>query len=107
MDFSARRIFFSGFVFWIIVAAAALYFSFPLRDHLKFGIDLVGGTYITLDVQVEKAVEYELLDKLHSIPTLLKEAEKEAPVSSKVENNSCPLSKSYVFIVLSSESVAI
>ena len=29
----------------------------PLRKKLRFGIDLVGGTYITLEVQTDKAVE--------------------------------------------------
>ena len=85
MNLSARSVLFTGFSFWMLFAAVALYFVMPLRKNIKFGIDLVGGTYITLDVKVEKAVEHELQDRLHSISALLKDSQK-AVVSQKVED---------------------
>ena len=87
MNVSARRGgLFSWFTFWIIVAIACCYLLWPLRKTLRYGIDLVGGTYITLEVQTDKAVETELLSKLQSITNRLKEANKEQPVTKSVEN---------------------
>ena len=57
MNSSARGLFFSGFSFWMLVAALGIYLLFPLKDSLRLGIDLAGGTYITLEVQTEKALE--------------------------------------------------
>lgn len=91
MQLSARRVFLSGFFLWLIFGLVSLYFLIPLRKHLKFGIDLVGGTYITLDVKVEKAVEHELRDRLQTITDALKDASVEAPVSQKVENSNIVL----------------
>lgn len=76
MNLSFRRVFFTSFTFWILFGLISLYFVLPLRKHLKLGIDLVGGTYITLDVQVDKAVEHELRDRLHSIAEFLKKEDK-------------------------------
>ncbi len=90
MSFTARRVLFSSFSFWIAFALISLYFVMPLRKNIKFGIDLVGGTYITLDVKVEKAVEHELQDRLHGISELLKESQKN-PTSSKIDNGNIVL----------------
>jgi preprotein translocase subunit SecD len=88
MDFSARRFFMSWFMFWVAVAAVSVWFLHPIRKHIKLGIDLVGGTYITLDVKVDKAVEHELREKQKSLVELLKEKDKKAPTSQKVDGNS-------------------
>ncbi len=53
---SSRNIVFSSFTFWALVALIGLYAIWPMRQKIKFGIDLVGGTYITLEVQTDKAV---------------------------------------------------
>lgn len=85
----------SGFILWMLAAAGIVAYLFTyynggihLRpDRIKFGIDLVGGTYITLGVQTDKAVETELFDKVVS---LSKKLEKEAniiPVSNVIEKN--------------------
>lgn len=91
MEFSARRFLLNGFVFWVVIGIIAAFFAFPLRKHIKFGIDLVGGTYMTYEVKTDEAVGYELRDRLNSIPGMLKDAEKEVPVTSKIEDNNIVL----------------
>lgn len=91
MNLSLRRMAASSFLFWVALGGIAIFFLYPLRKKVKLGIDLVGGTYITLDVQVEKAIEYELRQKLQRVPDVLKNENKELPVSSKIENDKIEL----------------
>lgn len=99
MDLSVKSLARSSFVAWIIAALAILAYLFTFQDgkfklrpdRVKFGIDLVGGTYITLEVQTDKAVETDLADKVAS---LSKKYEKElnfAPVSQLIEKNEARL----------------
>lgn len=85
--------------FWGWVAAAILIcvylFTFNqnwrpiLRENkVNFGIDLVGGTYIRLKVETDKAVEVELNDKSQQIINRLEDRELAVPVARKVDNNS-------------------
>ena len=82
---------FSGFIFWLVVAAFASYFLYPLRERLKFGIDLVGGTYITLKVETDKAVEYQLREQSKQLINTLKTDKMPMPTSHKVEGNDAKL----------------
>lgn len=77
----------SSFIFWVAVAAFAVYFLHPLRQSLKFGIDLVGGTYITLKVDVNKAIEHELRGQAKRLSETLKSEKTAAPVAHKVDGN--------------------
>lgn len=86
MNISMRRFVFSGFAFWVALAIMALYLLYPLREKLRFGIDLVGGTYITLEVQTDKAVEAELIEKMQNFSERLKKVHKIAPSSKLVEH---------------------
>lgn len=86
MNISARNIALSGFGFWILFVAVGFYFIYPPRQSIRLGIDLVGGTYITLGVKVEKAIETELLARLNNIPYRLENLRKELPKSKKVED---------------------
>jgi preprotein translocase subunit SecD len=81
---SSRRIFHS-FYFWVLFAGLAVYLLMPLRERLRFGIDLVGGTYITLEVQVDKAIESELMERMQSFATKFKAANQPLPVSQSVD----------------------
>ena len=72
MKLTARRIGSSQLMIWLLLAVVGIYFLYPLRKTLRFGIDLVGGTYLTLEVKTEKAVEAELLTKLHAIDAKFK-----------------------------------
>lgn len=73
----------SSLSIWIVIALIGLYMLYPLRNTLRFGIDLVGGTYITLEVQTDKAVESVLFEQLQSISHRLEQANR-APVDKKV-----------------------
>jgi preprotein translocase subunit SecD len=108
MSFSVRNFLISGFGFWIILAGASAWFLEPplqvyregfyktLRKNLRFGIDLVGGTYITLEVQTDKAIEGEYLSKLHFITNQLKNANKQQPVSKVITSTGIELTFSSV-----------
>jgi len=92
MNISARRFLFSGFSLWSLVIVASLFVIWPLRQKLRFGIDIVGGTYITLEVQTDKAVEAELISIMQSSVNKLKTARKALPteknvVLKKIEND--------------------
>ena len=91
MNISTRNIAFSGFAFWIVFLAIGLYFIYPFRKSIRLGIDLVGGTYITLGVKTEKAIESELLTRLNHIPKHLEVMRKEVPTSKKIEDLSMVL----------------
>src|SRR3989344_9562664 len=64
MSSLASRTISYGFFFWMGLAVVGSYFVWPLQKHLKLGIDLVGGFYITLQVQTEEAVKAELSQRL-------------------------------------------
>ncbi len=86
MNTSARSLLLSSFTFWIVFVGIGLYFILPIREKIKFGIDLVGGTYITLEVQTDKAVEAELTEIMQSLPLKLKTANIAAPATKNIEN---------------------
>jgi preprotein translocase subunit SecD len=84
---SSRNLLFSSFTFWSLVAAVGLFAIWPLRQKIRFGIDLVGGTYITLEVQTDKAVETELAETMQMIPGKLRAAQLVAPIAKNIEGN--------------------
>lgn len=87
MNAAARKFVFSGFAFWVVVAIIGSYLIYPLRQKVRLGIDLVGGTYITLEVQTEKAVEAELVEIMQALPNKLKLAQKSLPIAKNLEHN--------------------
>jgi len=86
MNTLMRRFIFSGFFFWLVLASIALYFILPFRQKLRFGIDLVGGSYITLEVQTDEAIRAELSEKLQRIPDRLKKANLKLASKELVKN---------------------
>ena len=82
MAVNTQKIVSSSLFFWLVLAGLCTYFILPLRDKLRFGIDLVGGTYITLEVQAEKAIESRLVNLLQSVKRQLKNAGIAKPASS-------------------------
>ena len=62
-----------GFFFWVALAGVGSYFVMPLQKHLKLGIDLVGGFYITLQVQTDEAVKAELQQRLQGAQKRLRD----------------------------------
>jgi len=90
---SLRRVLVSSFGFWIILGALALYFLYPPMKRLTFGIDLVGGTYITLGVKTDEAILHEVQALMLATVSGLKRDEKIVVKSSKLnkENRSFEL----------------
>lgn len=82
MNSTVRRLASSELMIWLLLGIIGMYFLYPLRKSLRFGIDLVGGTYLTLEVQTDKAIEAELLNKLQTITAKLKK-ERSISVISK------------------------
>ncbi len=80
------RIVFSPLSFWLVIAAVGIFLLTPLRQALRFGIDLVGGTYITLEVQTEKAVESELASMMESMEARLQRMGKVLPTKKMIED---------------------
>lgn len=79
-----RSMFLSQFSGWLLVAAVSIYFLYPLRSKIRLGMDLAGGTYLTLEVQTEKAVEAELIEQSQTIESKLKADHKPLPQSKKI-----------------------
>ena len=91
MNISFKRILFSELSFWLIFCAISLYFVLPLRNSLRFGIDLVGGTYLTLEVQTDKAVETDLIERMQTVDAKLQKNNLAIPSSKFVEKNTIAL----------------
>lgn len=83
MNNVAKRVIFSKLMFWLVVAVIGLYYLFPNlflwhtkhrfeMPRINLGIDLRGGTYITLDVDVDKVIEGRLKNDAKSIEKTLK-----------------------------------
>ncbi len=72
MQLSLRRFLFSGLSLWFVVTIIGIYFLADLRKRINFGVDLVGGTYITLEVQLDKAIETEIAQRAQSLADTLK-----------------------------------
>ncbi|MGB8468350.1 MAG: protein translocase subunit SecD [Candidatus Babeliales bacterium] len=95
MNRSVRTFVSSSFFVWVVVAIGALAYLFTIQngrlalrpDRVKFGIDLVGGTYITLSVDIDKAVELELHAKKQNLLNRLKEANHPLPVAQSIEKD--------------------
>jgi len=58
----------------------------PIRDSVRFGIDLVGGTYITLGVKTQKALDAQLVTKMQAFSETLKTTSKPQPATRSVDN---------------------
>lgn len=93
MNASTRSWYSSSFIAWVAIALASIAYLFTFdgfrpvlrNDRLRFGIDLVGGTYITLQVHTDKAVELELADKREAFLKAQRKAGGALPVASSLE----------------------
>lgn len=77
-----------GLLAWVAFAAIGTYIVWPLKDRPRRGIDLVGGYYITLKVNVDAAVKAELTEVMQSSLKAFSEAGLNEASSSKIENHS-------------------
>jgi preprotein translocase subunit SecD len=91
MTITLKRIFISSISLWLACAIFGAYFLLNLPRFINFGIDLVGGTYITLNVQVEKAYEQELYEKVQSMRSRLEKEKLALPVKQTVSGTALEL----------------
>ncbi len=84
MNATAQKILGSSLFFWLALAGFCLYYLHPLRESLRFGIDLVGGTYITLEVQAEKAIEARLSELTQRLKKQISKANFPKPTHSEI-----------------------
>lgn len=87
MNFSLQRMTFSWLSLWVLVAIVAIYSVVPLRKSMRFGIDLVGGTYMRLQVKTEKAVEADLQARLATLPLVLDPSQQSALRSRDIQGS--------------------
>lgn len=87
MTLSSRPTVLFGLVVWLAVTLGGAYLLYNIRHYINFGIDLVGGTYLTLDVKVEEAVKNELLSSTQDFLDTVKKEHKEAPVAQSVDEH--------------------
>ena len=100
MNVSLQKVFASPFMAWLIGAGVLFFYLFTFNgfrpvlreDRINFGIDLVGGTYITLEVHTDKAVETELADRLQVIARKLETENEQLPTNQKFEGMRATLS---------------
>ena len=85
-----RRVSSSSLFLWLGLFGVACYMLYPPRQKLKFGIDLVGGTYITLEVQTDQAINNELKGMNVAIGKALRAGDL-VPESQKVEGGAIQL----------------
>jgi preprotein translocase subunit SecD len=81
----------SGLI-WLAVTLGGIYFMKNVinppkgeKGYINFGIDLVGGTYLTLDVKVEEAVKNDLMSAMQSFADTVKKENKAVPGAPVVQ----------------------
>lgn len=96
MTISLSRLLLSRLSLWIAIMLAGSYFVYHIKHYVTFGIDLVGGTYIALEVQLEKAREAELVEKMKDSVELLQANGQPTPVEKHMSEGSVFLSFSSI-----------
>lgn len=72
-NISVKNLFNSSLAFWLFLGSFMLYLLTPIMKKLNFGIDLVGGTYVTLSVETDSLLEKEFQSKVFFLVNKLKE----------------------------------
>ncbi len=80
-------------LFWLGVTAFGGYFLYQLfhpskeKGYINFGIDLVGGSYLTLDVKAEETIKNDLLAAMQTLSDDLKKDNKALPGAPVANDN--------------------
>lgn len=69
---------------WLAVTVFGVYLLSHVKNFINFGIDLVGGTYLTLDVKIEEAYKHELMTISDEFIEKLKAEKLSVPKSPKI-----------------------
>lgn len=88
MKISLRHFLFSSLSLWVIVSLIGVYFLYHFHRFIPLGVDLAGGYYIELEVQTDKAIESDVLNRLQLFVEKLKKGNLELPTSTVVEKAS-------------------
>lgn len=86
MNSASQKILGSSLFAWLALAGLFVYYLYPLRESLRFGIDLVGGTYITLEVQTEKAIEARLVELMQALKKDASKAQLPVAVATDIQS---------------------
>lgn len=81
MSFTSKPTLTLSSLFWLAVTIYGGYIIYNIQKEVKFGIDLVGGTYLTLEVKVEEAIKNELMGPIHNFIDKLKKTDMEQEIS--------------------------
>lgn len=84
MAVTVSRLVFSRLSLWVLITIAGGYFVYNIKNYIKFGIDLVGGTYIALEVQLQKARDLELVEKMKDAEAVLNNKGMSTPEEKKI-----------------------
>jgi len=84
---AVRRLLGSSLAVWFVIALAVMYFLYPLSKKLQFGIDIVGGTYITLGVKTNEAIAYDLQSLVQGALHEAHRREKIDPTATKLDKD--------------------
>jgi preprotein translocase subunit SecD len=79
MTISSRPGLIIAAIVWLSVTIFGFIFLFNVRKFINFGIDLVGGTYLILDVKIEEAVKNELMSASDMLVEELKQKKMTIP----------------------------
>ena len=72
MSHAMKRFMMSSFILWMASAVGlGAYLYFYGQHNIKYGIDLVGGTYITLQVQEDDVVKNHLNSQVRNFEEVL------------------------------------
>lgn len=88
MKISLRHFLFSSLSLWVIVTLAGVYFLYHFHRFIPLGVDLAGGYYIELEVQTDKAIESDVLNRLQLFVEKLKKGSLELPTSTTIDKSS-------------------
>ena len=72
---------------WLAVTVFGAYLLSDIKQFINFGIDLVGGTYLTLDVKIEEAYKHELMSISDDFIEKLKTEKFKLPKAPKISSN--------------------
>lgn len=79
MNQSLPKFLTAGFTFWVVFAVAMCGYLYQFgKKDIRFGIDLVGGTYITLEVQSDDIIKNYFGDKTRAFDAVLRSSRIEA-----------------------------
>jgi len=106
MNQSFPKVLTAGFTFWVLFAAAMCgYLYWHGKKDIRFGIDLVGGTYITLEVQTDDVVKNYFGDKIRTFESALKAAHLELESKPSLVNDGLVCKFNTVNVAIEAESV--